>query len=166
LANAPAVRQPQGAPPETPETEAERASPEKRDSVTEERTKQICEELVRDLKLTEEQAKLAERALTDLEGVARSLAVFLKDIEVMRNDLRRQAEENQWTPEQVKEIRQRVKQEFSVVRRDEVLQLIENGVQALDGLRPVLTPEQVPALEHKLRDAEKAKQRVLQGDFP
>jgi hypothetical protein len=165
-ADVPKVHEAAGPSVEAPASETVRPEREKRDPEMEERVRQMREEMVRDLKLTQEQTRLAERALADLEGVAKSIAVVIKDMEVMRTDLRRQAEENQWTPDQVREIRQRIKQEFSVVRRDEVLQIIDDGVRALEGLRPVLTPEQVPALEHKLRDAEKAKNQVLQGDFP
>lgn len=146
---------------EVAETEAEKKAREK----VEREIGSVREKMIRDFELTPEQATAAEPALAGMEKLMRSMMALAVELQSKKDALQRQVQENSWTPEQTRQMRDQMRREFLAAHQGELLEFMDSALQTAEDLRTHLTPEQSPKLDHQLAGLQRAREELLKGNL-
>lgn len=141
--------------------EAERRIREKQ----EEAVSRLREEVIRDFSLTPEQVAAAEPVIARLQDMVRAFMSVFAEAGLKQLALRRQLQDDRWTPEQKKQLQEQAIREFTLEHQGELLQLFDEAIQGLEDLRPHLTAEQLPKLDKKAEETRQMRDKLLRGEF-
>ena len=147
-----------GAPP-SPEEIAQTTGEKKNRESADEVARQTREQVRDELKLGPEQMVVAEPALAGIGNVNRAGILVGSEVAARFEPLKKQL-----TPEQWDGVLKQLTREVVAERQGELLQCVDEAIQAFEVLRPHLTAEQARAFDFRFNQLQKIRERLLLGD--